>query len=76
MNVVYFHLDSKEAEENITKQFKIKKFPAIILKPINSPFDNKSTLNLKIDVDNDDLLDEIHELFKNSVIDISEKTVG
>jgi len=76
VNVVFFHLDSKQAQENITKQFKIKKFPAVLVKPINQPFDAKHTLNFKIDTDIDDIVEEVYDLFKNTVLDIAEKTVA
>lgn len=76
VNVVFFHLDSKQAQENITKQFKIKKFPSVLVKPINQPFDAKHTLNFKIETDIDDIVEEVYDLFKNTVLDIAEKTVA
>lgn len=60
----------------MTKQFKIKKLPSIILKPINVAFDPKQTLSFKIDTDLDDIIGEIQDLLKNTVIDITEKTVA
>lgn len=75
INIVHFKISNNEAKELLKSKFKLNKFPAIHLISQNKEYDVKNAYQVKFDIEEEDLIDEINLLAKGNIVDIAEKTL-
>jgi hypothetical protein len=75
VNIVFFHVNGTEGKEFLKSKFKISKFPTIHLIRMNEEYDAKNAFQVKFDLDEEELIEEIDSLVTGLIIDTPEKTL-